>query len=127
MALAADPYGRELLSGYSRARERTARGLDRHGNRVLIRSRHAFGIHRHATLAIGPYARDLARGDAIAWDVDAIANNADWFIWFHHLFKLLDVLLIRIWLTTQCHSIRYIPSDPHNSVKIKRTSEVVCD
>src|SRR6185503_2597207 len=96
MAFAADPYRRKLLSAYSAARQRTARGLDRHGDRIFIHARHALGVHRHAALPVGPHARDLARGDSVTWNVDTIANNANWLIWFHHLCKLLNVLLVVI-------------------------------
>src|SRR3954453_10074621 len=103
MAFTTNPYRRKLLSTYSSAGQRTPRGLDRHGDRILIHSGHAFGLHRHAALPVGPHARDLARGNAIAWDVDTVANDTNWFIWFHHLFKLLNTLLMDIRPTTQCH------------------------
>jgi hypothetical protein len=87
VAFAADPYRRELFGADVRARQRPARRLDRHRDRVFIGPRHALGIDRHTTLPIGPHPRDLARGDAVARDVDSIANDTDWFFWLHHVFR----------------------------------------
>ena len=92
VALAADPHGADLRGVDARAAHRIAAGLDGHRHHVLIQARHRLLPDRQRRFTAFPHAPHLARGQAVARHIGAVAGDADFAGGFHEVRRHDDTL-----------------------------------
>jgi len=90
MRLAAHPHGAQLLRVDPGPRQRVARSLDGHRERVFIQPGNGFLFNRQTAGAIRPDPRDFGRGQAVAWDIGPVTDDSDILNRFQHGVSLLN-------------------------------------